>query len=151
MKQFNKTIRVEVSLDQIASNLLSRFKEDEKHAEAMTETIISLLDKSDNVSYLYNTLNGFTNDINFEIGDVIMCKDTAYFRGQNETRPSTQVIGECEIIDIDIYNKKKLKVAFTSYEIKDDEYVPVQGTTEWVSHFLCDKIPVEEPEMVESH
>ena len=90
MKQFNQVITVEVSVDSIAQQLLKTFSSEFKHADALAETIVSTsLDKG-TISFLYNSLNGYSNDINFKVGDMITCSESTYGYVPNEPDAVTQ-------------------------------------------------------------
>jgi hypothetical protein len=133
MKKFNKDIKIVVSADSIAQKLLGTFDTNNPHRELITETVIGSLIDSDRLDMLYNSLNGFTNDIDFTVDQEVHCKESYY--GANDYI----TIGNCKIIEIDIYRKSdKVRI----------EYTPVGKTkieTKWVSH-----TKLEEPKQVEA-
>lgn len=139
MKKFNKSIKVEVSVDSIADKLLSMFSNDEKHSELVTETIIgNMLKDNTSISQLYNAVNGYTNEIDFKVGDVINCSDTFYtyvLNGETIGRRSI-VIGTAVVKEIDIYSNNKLLIEIET--ITSDGNPTVE--TKNVHHTDCSKI-----------
>jgi hypothetical protein len=144
MKKFNQVIQIEIEVDMVAQKLLAEFKEDFKHRELLTETIVGTALNNGIVSYLYNSLNGFSADIDFKVGDVVICNGTWYqyydmIDNQLVKTGKRVEIGICTIVEIDLYSDSKVKVEFESYSS--------DGTTskelQWVDHRKCSKIPVE--------
>ena len=108
------------------------FNKDEKHAELLTEAIISTsLDKK-TIGSIYNAVNGYTGDINFKEGDRVMCNASDYFKAPGIVSASTQKIGECTVIEIEQFKTRPLKVQY----LTDDGY-----NTIWVSLASCSKVP----------
>lgn len=139
MKTFNQVITVEVSVDSIANQLINTISESFPHREMLVETIISTgLDKG-TLNYLYNSLNGYTNEINFQVGEVVKCSQKVYqYKSENsreENRSEYSEIGECVIVDINIYTSDKVCVEFDKWQR--------EGTTkkvkEWVNHSTLSK------------
>lgn len=154
MKQFNKDIEIVISVDSIANNLLNTFPEDYKHRELLTEAIIGSSLATGKLSYIYNALAGYTNDINFEVGDKVICtsedrREVEWQRneeGSEKTKRNSRnvAIGECEVLEINEYEKYKLKVKFE----QDSYYTEGKKETSevWVDHRTCTKISVESKE-----
>lgn len=145
MKQFNQVISIEVSVDSIANNLLSQFKEDFKHKELVTEAIIGRALAVDNgmLSTVFNALNGFDGSINFQIGDVVRPKELyayGYWTPESIEKGSSvhAYIESAKVVDINLYSDKKLKLEY-SVPQKDGKF---KTETEWYSHRKCDKIPL---------
>lgn len=138
MKKFNESIKIEVSVDMIAQQLLSTIKDDEKHRELITEAIISSALNKNNLSYIYNALNGFTDEINFKLGDIV---EYSYNFKASENEDSSYHKVHAKVIDIDVYREAKVKIKFNynSYE-----YCSQQERTfeDWVYHTKCNKIPI---------
>ncbi len=135
MKSFNKVITVEVSVDTIANNLLETIHDSHPHREMIVETIIGSANVHQ-LGLLYNSLNGFTNEINFKIGDIIVPKDIkayGYWEGKDQPQ-SYNFVQEAKIIEIDIYAKDKIKI----------EYILPNGKgvkeSKWISHIGCELI-----------
>lgn len=116
------------------------FKDDEKHSDMVTETIIECMMNSDKITYLYNSLNGFSNEVNFKVGELINSKDTTRFRKEGQESAEYQEIGDCEIIEIDQYRREKLSVKFDTY----DSDGKLSSRTTWVDHIKCDKLSSKE-------
>lgn len=143
MKKFNQVITVEVSVDSIAEQLLKTMNPEFAHAEMLTEAIIGTsLDKG-TVGYIYNSLNGYTNDIDFKIGDSITCSEQTYGYIQNLADENNTTftekrmpIGECKVIEINVYRNDKLLVEFSKLNSKG-ESVKAQS---WVNHKNCSGI-----------
>jgi hypothetical protein len=142
MKKFNQTIKVEVEVDMIAEKLLSEFKEDFKHREILTESIIgTALDKG-TISYIYNSLNGFSGEINFKVGDVVICSETYHKAYDMVNGEIVEVrkwvpINICKVVEINLYSSEKLCVEF--------EFLTSEGkmltTKKWVDHRKCSYLP----------
>lgn len=128
MKKFNQVITVEVSVDSIADLLLSSFKEDFKYKEATVEAIIGSALNSKKIGYIFNSLNGYSNDINYIVGETVNCSKQVSVRKEVGVERSYQAIGECKIISIDLYAENKLEVEYNSYTqngelVKDSLFV----------------------------
>ena len=141
MKAFNKVIQVEVSVDTIANNLLGTMMDSFPHAELVVETIIGSA-STHQLGLLYNSLNGYTNDINFSVGDIIVPKDIkayAYWEGIDAPE-SYRVIQEAKIIELNVYAQDKIKIEYS--------YPNSKGTfsinTKWISHIGCELIVTPE-------
>lgn len=137
MKKFNQVITVEVSVDSIAQLLLQSMSADFKHKELVAETIIGSSLNAGNISYVYNALNGYTNEIDFKVGEEVECSEDKWdYENGEEKRIS---IGKCLIKSIDLYQRDKLTVEFTKTRKDGTKYV----TQTTVSHLKCNKIPLE--------
>ena len=143
MKKFNQVITVEVSVDNIAQQLLKTINPEFQHAEMLAETIIGTsLDKG-TIGFLYNSLNGYTNDIDFKVGDVITCTEQTYgyvpdTDAENNTTYSEKrmSIGDCTVVEINVYKSDKLLVEFSKLNSKG-EFITKQN---WVNHKNCSGI-----------
>jgi hypothetical protein len=71
LKKFDKSIKIEVSVDLIASKLLKEFKENSPHKEIITNQVIGNLLEEDRLTGLYNALNGWEDVLNFEVGTIV--------------------------------------------------------------------------------
>ena len=103
LKKFNTVIKVEVSVDSIAEQLLSFMKPEEKHKELVTETIIGTLLHENRVGILYNALNGYTNEINFKEGDKIICTEIVNDYLIDNTTKTYRKIGPCTVKEKNLY------------------------------------------------
>ena len=141
MKQFNKVITVEVSVDSIAQQLLSTFSSDFKHAELVAETIIATGLEKGTLTYLYNSLNGFSSDINFQVGDEVLCTDSTYDFSLNASgayEESHKPIGACKIVEINPYSTTKVNIEFMKTKRDGTQY----KQTKWISHSSCDYMAI---------
>ncbi len=132
MKTFNQVITVEVSVDAIAQQLLNTISDSFPHREMLVETIIGCGLQASNLTYLYNSLNGFTNEINFKIGQEVMCSEMTY-QPNHPNKPTNKdyvALGNCVIVDINPYSKQKVLVEYTGYNKLGEE----KKETTWVSH-----------------
>jgi hypothetical protein len=146
MKKFNQVITIEVSVDDIASKLLSCMSDTSKHNENIVESIIGgavANSLTPLITNLYNSLNGYTNDIDFAVGQVVVCSDkvTKYIKNGIEEAFEREYIsiGECEVVEIDIHRTNKVKVAYTVLDRKGN----IKNETTWSRHTSCSHIPVK--------
>ena len=138
MKKFNKEITVTVSIDSIAQNLLEQFPEDYKHREIVTEAIIgSCQDNENALSNIYNTLNGYPCDVDFAVGDHVICTDYYWGYPDGKADESTRVDnGPATVLEIDPFKaKNKIRISYDKYT-KDG----VKEDTTWVNHQKCTKV-----------
>jgi len=120
MKKFEKTIEIKVSVDSIASNLLTKFDKEFPHAELVVEAIIATALDKNTISHVYNALNGFDVGIDFSIGQHVDCKATTY------TNDGYKPIGKSVVTEINQFAEKNVKISFVDYTEKSKE--------EWVRH-----------------
>jgi hypothetical protein len=120
--------------------LVATFPEDYQHREILAHAIIGT--NKSNLSYIYNALNGYTNDVDFSIGDEVMCtSEDRYERVEEavvaqDAKPKYKevAIGKCKVVAIDMYSDRKLQVEFMSW----DRYNHKQETKKvWVNHKKC--------------
>lgn len=140
MKKFNETITVEVEVDNIADQLLNTFKEDNPHREMITETIIGLAIKDKNIGFLYNSLMGYTNEIDFKVGQNVVStnsywgyRQTPIIGQESEVKyeRANLPIGDCVIVNIDNLKKEdKVKVSFFTIDSTGKSIEKL----EWVNH-----------------
>jgi hypothetical protein len=153
MKSFNESIKVSVEVDTIANMLLSTMSEDVKHRELITEAIVGRLLAVDRtgMGYLYNSLNGFKSQINFEVGDwVVPSNLTAYgYWTEKSIENKSSVYGKIErakVIGISEYSDNKLLV---EYDVPKREG-GFSRETSHVSHYECTRIPVSQVNIPET-
>lgn len=145
MKKFNKTISVQVSVDSIANQLLGNINPAFAHADLLAETIIGTSLNKGTLNLLYNSLNGYTNEIDFHIGQVVDCDQMVWncspveeASGETSWKHVRQPMGTCTVVEIDLYADKKLRVEYP--EINEKGVMRME--TEWVNHQDCSAIPV---------
>lgn len=147
MQKFNVFISVEVSVDKIAQKLLGTFPEGYQHAELLTETIIgTALDKG-TIGYIHNALNGYNNDIDFKVGDVIECtKEVAQFLiedGSDDRKRKWVKMGTAKVVDINLYTTDKLEVEY-AYIAQNGEQSQEKV---WVNHKTCTGVKEREAQL----
>ena len=144
LKKFGKEIQISISVDAIAEKLLDTLQVDYKHRTQVAETILgSLLEDSTRLGMLYNSLNGFSNDINFEVGDEILCSEETRLGTVNTDGDYESIYGKIDIakvIEVNPYADKKIKIEYLTVNRDLTE----RTETKWVSHINCEKIAQEE-------
>jgi len=148
MPKFDQVIKIEVDVNSIFEKLMDTFPVDYKHAEMLSHAVIGSAVNNGGLTYIYNALNGYTNDIDFAIGDIVMCTEVsrrsiemAVTEDPNVKPPigyTTVEIGECEVIEIDLYSTNKLRVKFMQNKYRSEE---MEESTGWVNHKNCTRIP----------
>jgi hypothetical protein len=142
MRKFNQTIRIEVQVDNIASQLLDSINPAFKHREPMVEAIIgTALNNKDTLSHIYNAMNGYLPEINFKVGDIVNCKATTYMYLTEESRlkgdSHRAELGKSVVVQIDPYRNDPLCVEY--------DYYTSNGTTcrdtRWVEMRDCSEFP----------
>jgi len=149
MKKFNQEIKVTVQVDTIANNLLASFDKSFPHAEMLTETIIAIGIEKDTISLIYNNLCGFTNDIDFKIGQEVVCSDKIYGYVPKTTKelgvPVTYdqeyvVIGNCVITDINTIKDSKVQIKYSALNRRGES----EQLEKWVSHTTLSLVEIAE-------
>jgi hypothetical protein len=138
MKSFDKVIKIEIAANQIAKMLLANMNPEFKHAEIVVESIIGSANDVA-LGMIYNSLNGYKEEINFEVGDIVQPKDLSDYGYWDGEKQSREDIKSATIIEIDVYKEDKLKVSYEK-PIQDGS-IRVEKT--WISHRRCSKIAVE--------
>ena len=142
MQKFKETIQIEISVNSIANTLLANMSSEFPHAELVVETIIARALASDkaSLSMLYNSLNGFTQEVDFNIGDVIVPHSLyayGYWNGAKDQKREKILLAE--VMEIDIYRDNKLKVSYLVPQSDGTNKV----STDWISHIDCKMAPSE--------
>lgn len=151
---FTEVIKIEVEVSDIFNRLRDEFPSDYKHRDLVCHAIIGTAVKSQTVGYIYNALNGYSPIIDFQVGDMVVCTEEERYERydanlegetvsslEEEYKPNWKLrevtIGVCEVVEIDLYSPRKLKVRFTQdSRWKDDKK---EETEKWVSHKNCTK------------
>lgn len=146
MRKFNQVITIEVSVDAIAEQLLSAMKDDYKHKELVTESIIGSSFSAGKLGFVYNALNGYTNEIDFKVGDVIYCKDDYYTYNEIVNGVPERLgggkridIGIAEVIDVNEYADKKLQIRYIVLTHNRTGF-SYEYNIVWVKHTECQKL-----------
>lgn len=146
---FNDVIKIEVDVDDIYKKLMETFPEDYKHREMLAHAIIGSAHTNGGLSYIYNSLNGYTNQIDFKLNDVVTCIedyrvefiDSDQFVASDKSKNLSKKlpIGKCRVKSINLYNLDKLTVSFMSV----NQYTyQLEETYATVNHRSCTKIPM---------
>jgi len=146
MKNFNQSIKVEVSVDSIAKQLLDNMNPEFKHNELVVETLIGRMLSYDKtgISMLYNSLNGYNQEINFEVGNIVKPTNLNKYsywgtNDEGERVRSSKDIDTAEIVDINPYADNKLEIAYATFDSRGNTIT----VKEWVNHTQCDKVELE--------
>jgi hypothetical protein len=164
MPAFNRIIQVEVDIDTVNRRLFELFPVDYKHREVLSHAIIGSAVEAGNISYIYNALNGYTNDIDFKEGDKVICESEGryeWYNANKEGEDGTPVlgwiaphpgdatyrphwkkrgmpIGACTVRMVNLYAPDKLLVEFMSANYyQDGQYRPIE---KWVNHKKCSRV-----------
>jgi len=145
MKNFNQVITVQVSVNSIAQQLLDTMSPDFKHRELVTESIIGRMFNDGSLSYLYNSLNGYSASIDFQIGDEVSSADG--FRTYGYWTPESIEKGDTclgyvksgRVVEINEYSDKKIKIECQVPNKKGGFDV----NTQWVNHLDWNRVVVE--------
>lgn len=142
LPKFNKTITIEVDVDDIHKRLQDTFPEDYKHKDILSHAIVGSAVEYGGIGFIFNALNGLPNEIDFKVGEFIVCKEieriaNVYdWTGDSKVYQDSKVleIGECEIVEINVYARDKIKVKFVQDAFRKDA---TEEKTIWVSHKNC--------------
>ena len=142
MRKFNQTISIEVPVDNIASQLLDKINPEFKHREPVVEAIIgTALNSREALSQIYNAMNGYLPEINYKVGDVILCKATSYMYLTEQSRAKGDSerteLGKCVVVDINPYRNDPLCVQYDYYHSDGT----VTKDTKWVAMHYCSEFP----------
>jgi hypothetical protein len=145
MKNFNKVITVEVSVDSIANMLLDSMSADFKHKELVAEAIVGRMMNDNSLGYLYNSLNGYPTTIDFQIGDEV--SSNSGFRSYGYWTPeSIEKNDSCygyvksgKIVEINEYGDQKLRIEYQFPNKKGE----MDTNTQWVKHTDWNRVVVE--------
>ena len=143
LPKFDQTIEIKVSVDSIYQKLLSTFPEEYKHKEILAHAIVGTSKDNGAIGYIYNALNGYPNVVDFKKGDQVVCNlkqkrrtwsESAAPGVKSEVKRETVVIGDCEVIDVDLYGENNLKIEFQqdNYDGTKKEMMQI-----WVNHKTC--------------
>lgn len=145
MKNFNQVITVEVSVNSIANLLLDSMSPEFKHRENVVDSIVGRMLNDNSLGYLYNSLNGYSTSIDFQVGDEVM--STNGFRAYAYWTPeSIEQNNSCygyvksgKVIEINEYGDNKLRIEYQTPNKKGE----MDTNTQWVKHTEWNKLAVE--------
>lgn len=163
-QEFNEVITIEVPVQEIYKQMVSTFPEDYKHKELVAHAIVGSALRHGGLSYVYNALNGYSPDINFQVGDMVVCtsedRHVWYDSNQMDSKgnPLDQEassvaakpnwkrrcvqVGNAKVVGIDLYSPNKLVLEFeTANHYDENKY---KFTQERVDHRTCTKVVLEE-------
>ena len=143
MKNFNRIITIEVSVDSIAQQMLAQINPEFKHREMLVETIFgrALSEDESAISKIYNALNGHTQELNFKVGDKIAPKDVeawGYWTAESIEKNNTVrgKITTATVKEINIHANRQILLEF---EVPQKNGT-VKMQNEWVYAYQCEKI-----------
>jgi hypothetical protein len=148
MKKFNQSISIEISVDSIADLLLNNLHPDFKHKEIAAEAIVGRMMNDNSLGYLYNSLNGFPCNVDFQVGDELFSeigiREYGFWTTESIERDDSiyGTINFVTVVDIDIYMDSKLKIQFQVPNKKGG----MDNRVQWVKHTAWNKVlpvPVE--------
>jgi hypothetical protein len=131
LKQFNKTISIEVEVDTIAQQLLDSMALDSKHRELIVEAVIATGLNNGSLNHIFNALNGHRPSVNFQLGEYVI-SDYKTWKGS-----AREPIGRCIISEIDEYTN----YLTVSYELFDSEG-KMSVDSKSVPMSTCSKVPL---------
>lgn len=163
MPAFNKTITIELELDHIYNRLLELFPADYKHREVLGHAIIGSALTNGGLVHICKALHGYTNDIDFKEGDVVICteKDRVEWYDANkenedgtaikrpvlndeendykvEWKPRYVAIGRCVVTKVNLYAASKLTVEYEGQSRHRRDEPSAKETV--VHHQNCTKV-----------
>ena len=146
MKQFNKSIQVEIEVDAIAQQLRSQFKEDVPFADHTTELIIGRMLEKDSsyLGRLYQTMNGFKTELLPKVGESYGCEiyEYGYWTPESIQKNDTVrgTVTSCRIVEIFEYSDDPF---FVEYFVPSKDGGMTSKTKRISAHSLKGKIATE--------
>lgn len=115
MKKFNKTITVQVSVDSIAEKLFNEVNEQFAHRDLLVESIIGSSNERQ-LGFIYNSLNGYSNDVNYTVGQQVICTETVYDYSEvnedNSLKEVRRALDVVTVVGVDPYAERQLTVEY---------------------------------------
>lgn len=155
MPRLNKDFTIIIDGDVIMKKMLDLLPEDFKHREVLAHAIVGSGIEAGNISYIYNALSGFTNDIDFKEGDDVICTESGRYEEYDANeyhedgslkeaiqlegyKPNLKYrnveISNCRVISVNLYTTNKLLVEFDTV----DKYSgKKRRESKWVDHKKC--------------
>jgi len=143
MRKFNKTLTIEIEVDVVAEQLLQVVSEDFKHREILVEAIIGHTHTNPyKMGSIYQALNGFVKQVDFEPGDKV-CGDTTFHYTKEpggERKWQKSEWAEVEAINLFGNGGPELTVIHHFVDYSDNKEIhKEEKRTERAAH--CSKIP----------
>ena len=130
LKKFNQSIQITIEVDQIAKMLLSKMGADATHKELIVETVIgSMMHSPKGLTPLYNSLNGWENELDFQEGQEVMVKyrDLCCPWAHEAYRiDKYDMLVKCKIGSIDVFRGREIEL---EYIYLNEEGKEKKGTT----------------------
>lgn len=145
MKQFNEVISVEVPVQAIANMLLDSMSPEFKHREIVTEAIVGRMMADNSLTFLYNSLNGYPCNIDFQVGDNVKNNNGFQVYGYwtaESIEQNNSVYGyiyDALVLEIDVYRDDKLRIEYKIPNKKGG----FDTNTRWVKHAAWNKIAAD--------
>lgn len=135
LKEYKEVIKVEISVNDIADELLSKMNPENNGNELIVETLIDNLRHSpEGLGQLYNSLYGRATNIDFKVGDIVECSRQTYaYRTEkdiNSNKTSYDELGVVKILEVDMAATEKVRV---EYHVYNNQGVPLKQEM-WVKH-----------------
>jgi hypothetical protein len=137
MKKFTEVINIEVPVQSIAELLLNNLHPDFRHKEIVAESIVGRMMNDNSLGYLYNALNGYPCNIDFEVGDEVYSEQSnlrvyGYWTAESIERNDTvmEAIYAGRVVEINPYKNAKLRIEFEVPNKKGG----FDTKSEWVNH-----------------
>jgi hypothetical protein len=169
LPKFDQVIKIEIEVQSIHEKLLNELPEDYKHRAILAHAVIGSAAQNGGLNYIYNALCGFTNDVDFKVGDNVICTEIDKYERYDANieaedgsslihdinvhaqdykpkwKARTVKIGECSVKSINLYASNKLEVEYKgwsrTYDVERGQDAEIVTTS--VNHKNCTKVPVE--------
>jgi hypothetical protein len=145
MKKFTEVISIEVPVQSIADLLLDNMHPDFQHKELVTEAIVGRMMADGSLSFLYNSLNGYPCNVDFQVGDLVRSQNGFQVYGYwtpESIEKNDSVYGyvyNAEVVEINPYSNEKLRI---KYEIPNKNG-SFDTSVKWVKHTAWNRVAVE--------
>lgn len=149
MKHFNQIITVEVPVNAIANMLLDSMNPEFKHKELVVEAIVGRMLNDNSLTFLYNSLNGYPCEIDFQVGDTVRSNTGlqvyAYWTPESIEKNNTcyGIVTEATIVEVDPYRDDKLRIEYNLPNKKGG----FDKADKWVKHTNWNRVVPEKAEL----
>lgn len=134
MRKFNKSIQIEVQVDEIADKLLAEFSSESAHKNIIVESIIGNMLAKSKLGNLYSALNGYQVKIDFVVGQILNCTYTTHTYNTSKKGGYTE-IGTCKVVEINEYEDFPIKVEYQY--IDSDNCVKTSIASKGINQFYA--------------